>query len=93
MEELNNPKLILQMDEEQLDYFLEKFYERIMAKNKVLPEIIDGEEAQGILKVGRTSLFKLRTSGKIPYYKMGGTIVYKRSEIMEYINEHKHDKF
>ena len=93
MEDYKNAKLILQMDEEQLYQFLENFTDRIMAKKKILPEIIDGDEAQDLLKIGRTSLFKLRSSGKIPFYKMDGTIVYKRSELMDYIQAHKQEKF
>lgn len=93
MEEFKDAKSILMMSEEMLEAKLEAIYQRALKEHKQLPEIIDGDDAQGILKIGTTSLYKLRVSGAIPHYKMGGTIVYKRSEILAYINEHKQDKF
>ena len=93
MEEFKDTKSILMMSEEMLEEKLEIIYQRAMKKHKQLSEIIDGNEAQDLLKVGRTTLFKLRSSGEIPYYKINGTIVYKRSELMQFIEANKYETF
>jgi len=93
MDEFKDTKSILLMSEGVSEKKLEAIFQRAMQRHKKMPEILDGEETQDLLKIGRNSLFKLRSSGKIPYYKTDGIIVYKRSEIMTYIEKHKHNKF
>lgn len=94
LDEFNNPKLILQMDEEQFYHFLEKLYQKIKAEHTELPKNVG--EAVALKTLGlksKTSLWKLRSEGKITYFKMGKIILYEYQSLMDYINEHKQSKF
>ena len=94
MEAFNNPKLILQMDEEQFYHFLEKFYQKITAEHREKPEYVNEKIALQTLGLkSKTSLWKLRSEGKISYSKMGKIILYEYRSLLDYINTHKQEKF
>ncbi len=82
-------------DEETFFRLLEKFYERIISEKKILPEWISEQEAMQLLGIkSKTSLWKLRSEGKISYSQMGKKIIlYKRSSIIEYIEQNEQSKF
>ena len=54
---------------------------------------IDGAEAMNILKIGKSTLQKLRDEGEIEYSKMGKIILYNRFSIEEYIERNKREIF
>jgi len=52
-------------------------------------EILTSREARLLLKIGRTKLWELTRSGKIPAYRVGegktSDLRYKRSELMRWL--------
>ncbi len=56
------------------------------------PEFLSEEEAQEFLKVKRTTLYQLRMNG-LPFIKLGSKTIYRRTEILEWVEQHAHEKF
>ncbi len=50
-------------------------------------------ELSKILSVNRATLYEWRTNGILPYYRLGGKILYKQSEIEEVLNSHYYPAF
>ena len=52
-------------------------------------EILTSREARSLVKIGRTKLWELTRSGKIPAYRVGegktSDLRYKRSELMRWL--------
>ena len=44
-------------------------------------ELLTDKEVANILKVSRRTLSEYRSNGTLPYYVLGGKVLYKRSEI------------
>ena len=44
-------------------------------------ELLTDKEFANILKVSRRTLSEYRSNGTLPYYVLGGKVLYKRSEI------------
>ena len=61
----------------------------IMEVNVNGDEILTSREARLLLKIGRTKLWELTRSGKIPAYRVGegktSDLRYKRSELMRWL--------
>ena len=55
-------------------------------------EILTSREARLLLKIGRTKLWELTRTGKIPAYRVGdgktSDLRYKRSELMKWLEAH-----
>ena len=45
-------------------------------------------EVSGLLKISRRSLQDYRTEGKIPFYRVGGKILYSASDIERFLKLH-----
>ena len=58
--------------------------------NAVEDEILTSREARQMLKIGRTKLWELTRSGRIPAYRVGdgktSDLRYKRSELMRWLD-------
>ncbi|MFR9543500.1 MAG: helix-turn-helix domain-containing protein [Rikenellaceae bacterium] len=54
--------------------------------------ITDSELSQ-ILSVNRVTLYEWRTNGILPYYRLGGKILYKQSDIEEMLNHNYYPAF
>jgi hypothetical protein len=76
--------------------FLEKIDEMDKALEGIIPNyypLLNGErfitdkELSGILYISRRTLQEYRTGGKIPYYLVGGKILYKESDIEKLLAE------
>ncbi|MEW6419078.1 MAG: helix-turn-helix domain-containing protein [Nitrospirota bacterium] len=50
-------------------------------------EILTEQELQKLLGVSRTTLWKLRKNGHLPYTKIGREYRYLKSEIIEWLKE------
>ena len=61
-----------------------------MEANAVEDEILTSREARQLLKIGRTKLWELTRSGRIPAYRVGegrtSDLRYKRSELMRWLD-------
>ena len=50
-------------------------------------------ELSGLLKVTQRTLIEHRTNGKLPFYKFGGRILYKESDIIRILEENRMEAF
>lgn len=73
---------------------------RPMGKNKEkYRPILNGErylteaELSGLLKVTQRTLIEHRTNGKLPFYKFGGRILYKESDIIRILEQNRMEAF
>lgn len=74
--------LSLQLILEDFDTFNSSFRESILKER-----FLSDSELSELLKVDRRTLKRYRQSGKIPYYKLKGKIIYKESEIYKLIED------
>ena len=51
-------------------------------------QYLTDKEVSRILKISRRCLQDYRTSGKIPFYRMGGKILYRSDDIEQFMKEH-----
>lgn len=67
-------------------------------KEKYRP-VLNGErylteaELSGLLKVTQRTLIEHRTNGKLPFYKFGGRILYKESDIIRILEQNRMEAF
>lgn len=56
-------------------------------------EILTSREAQSLLKIGRTKLWELTSTRRIPAYRIGNgktsSLRYKRSELMAWLDRNR----
>lgn len=49
------------------------------------------KELADILKLSRWTLLEWRNNGQIPYFKLGGKILYRESDVQEMLKKHYSD--
>lgn len=64
-------------------------YRPVLEGERYLTEI----ELSELLKITRRTLIEHRTTGKLPFYRMGGRILYKESDIIRILEENKMEAF
>jgi len=52
-------------------------------------EILTGLEVESLLHVSRTTLWKLREEGRLPYTKVGRKYLYLRSEVLAWLKDQR----
>ena len=55
----------------------------------ILDRYITEQELSKALKITKRTLIEYRMNGKLPYYKIGGKILYKEQEIIEILERNK----
>ncbi len=87
--DLNNMRTLILSDEETFFKLLEKFYQQLKSKDEV-EEFYTEKEAMQLLGISsKSTLFQYRSNG-LPYYQIGKRVIlYKRSEVIDFINLHK----
>lgn len=60
-------------------------YRPILDGNRYLTE----QELSQALKITKRTLIEYRMNGKLPYYKIGGKILYREQDIMEILEKNK----
>lgn len=81
---------------------VKRFIETMENISKILDEksliyrpILDGsryiteQELSKALKITKRTLIEYRMNGKLPYYKLGGKILYKEQDIIEILEKNK----
>ena len=58
-----------------------------VVKQIQVPEIMDINDAVKFLSLSRNTIYGLTSKAKIPRYKKGGKLYFKRSELTEWVNE------
>jgi excisionase family DNA binding protein len=51
-------------------------------------QYLTDKELSGLLKISRRCLQDYRTEGKIPFYRIGGKILYRAGDIERFLEEH-----
>lgn len=64
-------------------------YRPILDGNRYLTE----QELSRALKITKRTLIEYRMNGKLPYYKIGGKILYREQDIMEILEKNKIQAF
>lgn len=54
-------------------------------------EYLSRYETLDLLKIQNSTLYQLTKAGKIPYYRFGRKMLFKKSEIEEYLNRIKQE--
>lgn len=52
-------------------------------------ELLSNREAMKYLGCSRSKLQRLRSSGELPYAKVGNSIYYLRADLLDYIDRHR----
>lgn len=58
-------------------------------KSKVKQELVGEERAGNFLEVSRTTLWRLRKSGDIPFYRIGGKVRYSTKDLRNWLNNQR----
>lgn len=48
-----------------------------------------GKEAAGYLRISRAMLWRLRRAGEIPFYRIGGKVLYSISDLDAFLDQHR----
>ncbi len=56
----------------------------------MLDEVIDADEAAQLLHIAKQTLYTLTSKRKIPFYKQGKKVLFKRSELEQWLTKGKH---
>lgn len=86
--DLNNMRTLILSDEDTFFELLEKFYRQIKAEDQ--EEYMTEKETMKLLGISsKSTLFQYRSNG-LPYYQIGKRVIlYKRSEVVQFIESHK----
>ena len=91
-------QMVLNNDSNEVRKFLETMenISKILDINSsIYRPILDGnryiteQELSKTLKITKRTLIEYRMNGKLPYYKIGGKILYKEQDIMEILERNK----
>lgn len=91
-------QLVLNKDSNEVKRFIEVMegISKILDTNSLIYRpILDGkryvteQELSKVLKITKRTLIEYRRNGKLPYYKIGGKILYKEQDIMEILERNK----
>ena len=61
----------------------------VMEKKEELSPMMTVEEVMGFLRITRQYLFNITRDGKLPSYKLGRRVLYKREEVEQFIDQLK----
>lgn len=87
-------RVLRELDEETFKEWLDEAVQKAVGSiEPQQPEFLSDKETQRYLRLGRTSLYHLRQNG-LPYIKLGSKTIYRRSEVLDWIEQHKkYEKF
>ncbi|CCY39024.1 putative uncharacterized protein [Tannerella sp. CAG:118] len=91
-------QMVLNKDSNEVRRFLEtmeNISKMLDINSSIYRPIFDGnryiteQELSKALKITKRTLIEYRMNGKLPYYKIGGKILYKEQDIMEILERNK----
>jgi excisionase family DNA binding protein len=74
---------------EKLLYDLSKSYHNKHKDAEIYPELLNITEAAKYLDLAKQTVYGLTASRKIPHYKRGKRIYFKRDELIQWVLKHK----
>ena len=90
--------MVLNKDSNEVKRFIEamgSISKMLGANSLIYRPILDGncyiteQELSKALKITKRTLIEYRMNGKLPYYKIGGKILYKEQDIIEILEKNK----
>lgn len=89
-------QMVLNKDSNEVKRFIEAMegISKMLDANSLRP-ILDGnryiteQELSKALKITKRTLIEYRMNGKLPYYKIGGKILYKEQDIIDILERNK----
>ena len=63
-----------------------------LAENKQNAEVHNADQAAEFLHIAKQTLYSLTSRRKIPFYKNGKKILFKKGELQEWLNSGKHEQ-
>lgn len=91
-------QLVLNKDSNEVKRFIESMEgisKMLDANSLIYRPILDGnryvieQELSKTLKITKRTLIEYRMNGKLPYYKIGGKILYKEQDIIDILERNK----
>lgn len=94
LDDTTKSSLIL-MDEEAFYQAIQKLFQQFKAEQKEGDIYLSESETMKMLKItSKTTLWNYRNSGKLPYYQINKRVIlYLKSEVEEFIKQHKVNTF
>jgi len=85
---------ILMMSENDLMAFLEAFYQKCQSEMKTESVFLSETECMKMLGIkSKTSMWTIRNSGKLSCSKIGKSYLYRREDVLDFIESKKLKKF
>ena len=91
-------QMVLNKDSNEVKRFIEvmESISKMLDTNSLIYRpILDGnryiteQELSKVLKITKRTLIEYRMNGKLPYYRIGGKIIYKEQDIIEILERNK----
>ena len=91
-------QLVLNKDSNEVKRFIETMEgisKMLDANSLIYRPIFDGkryiteQELSKVLKITKRTLIEYRMNGKLPYYRIGGKILYKEQDIIKILEKNK----
>ncbi|GDX50892.1 excisionase [Bacteroidota bacterium] len=63
-----------------------------LAENNLKSEILNADQAAEFLHIAKQTLYSMTSRRKIPFYKNGKKILFRKGELQEWLNSGKHEQ-
>lgn len=63
-----------------------------LAENNLKSEILNADQAAEFLHIAKQTLYSMTSRRKIPFYKNGKKILFRKGELHEWLNSGKHEQ-
>ena len=86
---------ITELVNEAVQVALEKHQETAiteLAENNLKSEILNADQAAEFLHIAKQTLYSMTSRRKIPFYKNGKKILFRRGDLEEWLNSGKHEQ-
>lgn len=75
--------------DEALDETIPRLLKELKFPAERSKEWLSNREAMDWLDLSKSSLQRYRSSGKLPYSKLGGNVYYRREDLLRVLEEHR----
>ncbi|MFM2255291.1 MAG: excisionase [Bacteroidota bacterium] len=63
-----------------------------LAENNLKSEILNADQAAEFLHIAKQTLYSMTSRRKIPFYKNGKKILFRKGELQDWLNSGKHEQ-
>jgi len=79
--------LIKELVRKEIESQLIVLKQQVLEKENTPDNLVEESEAAAILKRSKTSMWRLRKDGMIPYHRYGKKVMYRQSDLNDFINK------